>query len=41
MGLFASQLARWTRQLWVRRGAGALVIAFGVINLLRGLPALK
>jgi len=41
MGLFASQLARWVQRLWVRRAAGGLVVAFGVINLLRGLPALQ
>jgi len=40
MGMFASQLARWAQQPWVRRLAGALVMVFGVINLLRGLPVL-
>ncbi|SCZ61936.1 sulfite exporter TauE/SafE family protein [Thiohalomonas denitrificans] len=33
MGLFAARLAAWTRQVWVRRIAGATVIAFGVATL--------
>ncbi len=34
MGFFATQLGRWLRNPWVRRGAGALVVAFGVYTLL-------
>lgn len=37
MGLFASQLARWAQQSWLRHLAGALVAGFGLLNLLRGL----
>ncbi len=37
IGLFATQLARWTKQPWVRGGAGVLVLILGVVNLLRGL----
>jgi hypothetical protein len=33
MGAFAAALARLVRKLWVRRVAGALVIAFGVYQL--------
>lgn len=37
MGVAASALARFLRHTWVRRGAGLLVILFGVLGLLRGL----
>ncbi|WP_303901595.1 sulfite exporter TauE/SafE family protein [Thiohalomonas denitrificans] len=33
MGLFAARLAAWTRQVWVRRIAGATIMAFGVATL--------
>lgn len=33
MGAFAATLARWVRQLWVRRLAGALVILFAVYQI--------
>lgn len=39
IGVFASQLVHWKQQRWVRYLAGELVMAFGVINLLRGLTA--
>lgn len=37
IGLFATRLAHWTKQPWLRRGAGVLVILLGCVNLLRGL----
>lgn len=38
MGAFAAALARWTRRPWVRRTAGALVIAFGLYQITLTLP---
>lgn len=37
MGAFAAVLAGWVRRRWVRRGAGALVIAFGLYQFLLAL----
>jgi len=33
MGLFAVRLAHFVRNPWVRRGAGALLIAYGAWRL--------
>lgn len=33
MGLFFSQLKDWLQQLWVRRAAGVMLIAFGLWTL--------
>jgi sulfite exporter TauE/SafE len=34
MGLFAAQLNRWVRRTGVRQFAGAMVMAFGLWNLI-------
>lgn len=34
MGLFATRLARFVRNPWVRRGAGALLVAYGAWRLI-------
>lgn len=33
-GLFAARLRQWAQRAWVRRGAGMLVLSFGVFGLL-------
>lgn len=38
MGASSAVLARWVRQPWVRRLAGALVIAFGIYQVVLVLP---
>lgn len=38
MGIFAASLGAWVQRPWVRRMAGALVIAFGVLMLIRLWP---
>ena len=37
MGWFAQSMRGWRQQLWVRRLAGLLVLAFGVVGLVHGL----
>jgi len=39
MGLFANRLRRWVQLPWVRRSAGGLVLAFGLLGLWRVLVA--
>jgi len=39
MGLFANRLRRWVQLPWVRRLAGGLVLAFGLLGLWRVLVA--
>ncbi|MGE0081668.1 MAG: sulfite exporter TauE/SafE family protein [Thiohalomonadaceae bacterium] len=39
MGLLASRMAAFTRKPWVRRTAGLLVIAFGLVEAYRALAA--
>ncbi len=37
MGLVAGGMARWSRKVWVRRGAGLMVIVFGLYTLWQAL----
>jgi sulfite exporter TauE/SafE len=34
-GVAAQQLRRWMQQIWVRRGAGAVIVMFGLWGLWR------
>jgi sulfite exporter TauE/SafE len=37
MGVLAGSLARWLKDIRVRRGAGLIVILFGVVTLVRAM----
>ncbi|MES9992304.1 MAG: sulfite exporter TauE/SafE family protein [Candidatus Thiodiazotropha sp.] len=37
MGILAGSIARWLKNVWVRRAAGLTVILFGIITLVRAL----